>query len=119
MAETQEPTSESTQIADAGSEDDRPGHSMPAADDAPAFDFDAHRQRALEAYQRVRQQYQDCAESAEAVLKAALEAASTRVHTLESRAKDPESFARKASLPSEQDPAQPKYTDPLRQITDL
>ncbi len=37
----------------------------------------------------------------------------------ESRAKDPESFARKASVPSEQDPAQPKYTEPLRQITDL
>lgn len=117
MAEMQEPTSKSTQIGDAGAEVDGPEHPRPES--APEFDFDAHRQQALEAYQGVRQQYQDCAEAAESVLKAALEAANIRVHTLESRAKDPESFARKASLPSEQDPAKPKYTEPLRQITDL
>jgi ppGpp synthetase/RelA/SpoT-type nucleotidyltranferase len=117
MGETQEPTSESTEIGDAKA--DGRTFSRPESDDARDFDFDAHRQQAVEAYQGVRQQYQDCAEAAESVLKAALEAANTRVHTLESRAKDPESFARKASLPSEEDPAQPKYTDPLRQITDL
>ncbi|MEJ7786196.1 MAG: hypothetical protein WKF96_15425 [Solirubrobacteraceae bacterium] len=98
-----------------------PDQGDPAAttSEVPEFNFDAHRQNALEAFQGVRQQYQDCSEAAESVLKAALEAASIRVHTLESRAKDPESFARKASLPSEQDPTQPKYSDPLRQITDL
>lgn len=89
------------------------------AADEQEFNFDTHRQQALEAYQTVRQQYQDCAEAGDSVLKAALEAANIRVHTLESRAKDPESFARKASLPSEDDPTKPKYDDPLRQITDL
>lgn len=103
---------------DAPKAPDRPAPEI-TTEESTEFDFNAHRQQALEAYQAVRQQYQDCAEAAESVLKAALEAASIRVHTLESRAKDPESLARKASLPSEQDPAQPKYTEPLRQITDL
>jgi ppGpp synthetase/RelA/SpoT-type nucleotidyltranferase len=113
------PTSESKEIGDAGPEEGSPEPSMPESENASEFDFDAHRQQALDAYQGVRQQYQDCAEAAESVLKAALEAANIQVHTLESRAKDPESFARKASLPSEQDPGQPKYPNPLRQITDL
>jgi len=116
MAETPSP-SESTNV------DDVPAPDRPApettTEESTEFDFNAHRQQALEAYQGLRQHYQDCAKAAESVLKAALEAASIRVHTLESRAKDPESFARKASLPSEKDPAQAKYAEPLLQITDL
>ena len=124
MTETDEPTSEVTEIIHgaAAPEPQAPATATEEAtetEETPDFDFDAHRQKALEAYQGVRQQYQDCAEAAESVLKAALEAANIRAHTLESRAKDPESFARKVSLPSEQDPTQPKYTDPLRQIPDL
>ena len=83
------------------------------------FDFAAHRQLAVDGYQAVQSQYEDCARAVESVLKAALERDDVLVHTLEARAKDLESFGRKAARPSEKDPEQPKYEDPLHEITDL
>lgn len=90
-----------------------------AAEESELFDFDLHRQKAVDAYQTHRPLYEDCSREVGAVLQAALEAANIRVHTLESRAKELESFGRKASRPSEKDPERPKYPEPLHDITDL
>jgi ppGpp synthetase/RelA/SpoT-type nucleotidyltranferase len=83
------------------------------------FDFDTHRARAVEGYLGRYGLYEDFALALEGIISAALESAGLLVHTLEVRAKDPESFGRKAARRSAEDPEQPKYTDPLTQITDL
>jgi ppGpp synthetase/RelA/SpoT-type nucleotidyltranferase len=83
------------------------------------FNFAAHRREAVDEYQRCRQNYEDCAWAVHSVLKTALEVESIRTHSLEARAKSIESFGRKAAAPSDDDPTQPKYAQPLSQITDL
>lgn len=88
-------------------------------DAEPEFDFECHRRGAIDAYQRVQSQYQDCARAVYAVLGTALEARGVSVHSIESRAKKVSSFAAKASRPSADDPSAPKYADPLEEITDL
>lgn len=100
------------------------GASEPAAsagskDGEQEFDFESHRQQAVDQYERLRQRYEDCAWAVHSVLKTALEVDGVRVHTLEARAKTTESFGRKAASPSEADPGRPKYPDPLSDITDL
>jgi ppGpp synthetase/RelA/SpoT-type nucleotidyltranferase len=84
-----------------------------------AFDFDDHRRKAVEAYEKVRRRYEDCAESVYTVLKTTLALESLKVHTIEPRAKASDSFGRKAATPAEDDPDRPKYDDPLGEITDL
>ncbi|PWB93691.1 GTP pyrophosphokinase [Methylosinus sporium] len=42
-----------------------------------------------------------------------------KVHSIQSRAKDAESFGRRAAIPLEIDPNLPKYKNPLKDITDL
>lgn len=83
------------------------------------FDFNAHRRQAVEAYQRVRPLYEAFADIIRAVLVEALRAASINVASIEVRAKAVESFGDKAATPDESDPDQPKYRNPLKQITDL
>ncbi len=83
------------------------------------FNFDAHAQEAVSAYLAVRALYEDLARSVEHILRECLKQNHIHVNWVNSRAKDPESFRRKAASPSSDDPAVPKYNDPLRQITDL
>lgn len=83
------------------------------------FDFDAHRRRAVEAYQRVRSLYKAYADVIRAVLVETLRASSINVASIEVRAKAIDSFADKAATPAEEDPTRPKYSDPLKDITDL
>lgn len=83
------------------------------------FDFNIHRRKAVEAYQKARLQYEELADIVKAVLVGALRAASIKAATIEVRVKTVESFGDKAATPSELDPNQPKYSDPLAQITDL
>jgi ppGpp synthetase/RelA/SpoT-type nucleotidyltranferase len=85
----------------------------------PAFDFDDHRRKAVEAYEKVRRRYEDCAEAVYTVLKTTLSVEGLKVHSIEPRAKAPDSLGRKAATPAEDDPDRPKYDDPLGQITDL
>jgi ppGpp synthetase/RelA/SpoT-type nucleotidyltranferase len=87
--------------------------------DSDAFDFDGHRARAIEAYSAVFGLYEDFARSLQGILRAALDNAELRVHTLEVRAKDPESFGRKAARRSPDDLDQPRYSNPIAQIQDL
>lgn len=83
------------------------------------FNFEKHRDTAVEAYRRVRPRYADFANTVKEILVQALRARSIAVNSVEPRAKDPESFGTKASTPSEDVPGTPKYPKPLEDITDL
>jgi len=83
------------------------------------FDFTRHEQVAVAEYLKVFSFYQELAASAKRIADEALKRRFIQVHSIESRAKDPSSFGRKASKPSKQDPSRPMYSNPLEQITDL
>ncbi|MBX3121052.1 MAG: hypothetical protein KF784_18485 [Fimbriimonadaceae bacterium] len=83
------------------------------------FDFTRHEQRAVSEYLRVVGYYEQLANATKRIAEEALKRRSIRVHSIEARAKDPKSFGKKASKPSQQDPNRPMYSDPLQQITDL
>ena len=83
------------------------------------FNFEEHRNAAVEAYRRVRPPYEDFANAVKEILVQALRARDIAVNSVESRAKDPESFGTKAATPSEDVPGTPKYPKPLEDITDL
>jgi len=83
------------------------------------FDFEAHSSTAVGRFRTVRSDYEHLAEVAKRVLMETLAVSEIRFHSIEARAKSLESFAKKAAKPSEADPNKPKYSDPLREITDL
>ena len=83
------------------------------------LDFEAHQATAIKEYTPKYQFYQDFAEVMRDILNKALDQISVKDHSIEARAKTPESFGRKAATPSEGNPNQPKYDRPLQQITDL
>jgi len=83
------------------------------------FDFTRHEQVAVAEYLRVVGYYELLANSTKRIAEEALKRRGIQVHSVEARAKDPKSFGRKASKPSQQDPNRPMYPDPLHQITDL
>jgi putative GTP pyrophosphokinase len=89
------------------------------SDDPVPFDVEAHRQRAEQSYQRVRPQYEELAQAIKEILSDAFKAASINVASIEARGKTVESFGNKASEPADTDETQPKYPEPLKQITDL
>jgi ppGpp synthetase/RelA/SpoT-type nucleotidyltranferase len=90
-----------------------------AGESPPHFDFDNHRQRAVDVYAKVRDKYQDFAFVVRNVLREAIERRQLKVHSIEARAKSLDSFGSKAMRPSDEDPNLPKYQNPLREITDL
>jgi ppGpp synthetase/RelA/SpoT-type nucleotidyltranferase len=81
------------------------------------LDFDMHRQKAMSDYSAVRGSYERFCQVLESILKTALK--DVRTHQVSARAKTLESFARKATKPSREDPGRPKYPEPLSEITDL
>ncbi len=99
--------------------DDQPPHERDTDAEDGGFDFEGHRRRAVDAYQRVQARYGDCAAAVQAVLTAALAQEKVLVHSIESRAKTLTSFGNKAARPLAEDPSRPRYTDPLGEITDL
>lgn len=86
---------------------------------AEGFDFVAHRQVAVDAYQPRVGLYEDYALAIHSIIKARLEADGVKVNALEYRAKTVESFGSKASKPSDDDPERPRYPDPIADIRDL
>jgi putative GTP pyrophosphokinase len=84
-----------------------------------SVDLDNHGQRALEEYKRVRQLYANFVDCVKSILIAALNSQHIKVASIEGRAKDEESFRKKASKPSTLDLEQPKYRYPMIEITDL
>lgn len=89
------------------------------SDTPTPFDTETHRQRAEQSYQRVRPQYEALAQAIKDILSDAFETTSVKVASIEARAKTIESFGRKVTEPAEADETQPKYPEPLKQITDL
>src|SRR5450759_4535640 len=83
------------------------------------FDFGTHSAKAVERYRSVSADYEVLAETAKRLLAEMLTVSGIRPHSIEARSKSLESFSKKAGKPSENDPQQPKYRDPLREITDL
>jgi ppGpp synthetase/RelA/SpoT-type nucleotidyltranferase len=83
------------------------------------FDFEAHRRNAVDRYQKLRPIYASFAETIHSIAKQSLRSAGLKVASIEWRAKDVESFSDKAGEPSPNDPEQPRYKDPLKEITDL
>lgn len=86
---------------------------------AAQFDFESYRSSAEEQFRRIRPDYADLAKSVEDILHSSLHAAGIEVTSIQSRAKEIESFGRKAALPLPTNSEAPKYTDPIAQITDL
>jgi putative GTP pyrophosphokinase len=84
-----------------------------------AFDFDAHRRAAIDAYTGVRDVFERYATDVQKILRVALKAKGVQVLTVDCRAKTADSFGRKAASRSEADPTKPKYPKPLEDITDL
>lgn len=83
------------------------------------FDFAAHEQSAVNAYLKVYPYWTDVAAATGRVIEQAIRSRGIQVHSVQFRSKDPASLGRKASKPSDADPLQPKYRNPLQEITDL
>jgi len=83
------------------------------------FDLRKHGQDAAIKYLRLQSFYADLAEVVARILRESLKRRGIKTHSVQARAKDPTSFARKAATASDRDPNVPKYTDPTKQITDL
>ena len=82
-----------------------------------SFDFEQHRQNAVNAYQPQRRRYERFAATIETILRKALEGVPT--HHIGARAKSLDSFADKAAKPHPEDPEKPKYVAPMNDIEDL
>ncbi|TXR51597.1 GTP pyrophosphokinase [Quadrisphaera setariae] len=78
-----------------------------------------HGQRARKSYETLRGNYVDFANVMHSILQHAISGRGVYVHSVTGRAKDLDSFAAKASRPHVEDPRRPKYTNPLKDITDL
>jgi ppGpp synthetase/RelA/SpoT-type nucleotidyltranferase len=83
------------------------------------FDFEAHKDAAVERYEKLRPFCEEFADVMFSILDEVLETRGIKVASIESRAKPLNSFGKKASEPSPSDPSQPKYKDPLSEIQDL
>lgn len=73
---------------------------------------------ARQKYERIRGLYEDFARSIASVIERCLAEQNLSVHSITSRAKDPDSFERKAALPAASEPLKAKYKDPIEEITD-
>lgn len=82
------------------------------------FDFARHKQIAIGDYLPLVGFYADFAATAKLITQEALKRRDIHPHSIEARAKDPESFGRKAAKPSKLDPRRPMYPKPVDQITD-
>lgn len=83
------------------------------------FDFAAHEKAAVNEYLKVVPFWADVASATGKIIEQAIKTRNVQIHSVQYRHKDPASFAKKASKPSEVDPLKPKYPHPLKEITDL
>ncbi|VVN29535.1 hypothetical protein PS664_04748 [Pseudomonas fluorescens] len=84
-----------------------------------SFDFDQHREQSIDEFREVRGLYESLAETTERILRDTLNAANVSTHSIQARTKTVDSFGNKASKPSSANPLEPKYANPLEEITDL
>ncbi|MFO1110331.1 MAG: hypothetical protein U1E61_14180 [Bradyrhizobium sp.] len=83
------------------------------------FDFQKHREKAVTAYLLQRATFEEASLTAKKILQRAIEREGIKLSSIDARAKEPDSFGRKAAKPSDTNPDVPKYADPLTDITDL
>src|SRR5579862_278041 len=83
------------------------------------FDFEAHRKNASEQYAKKRHVYEDFSWEIENILKEAIETRNLKINEIQSRAKDEKSFGKKAMIADQQNSEEPKYKNPMSDITDL
>ncbi len=83
------------------------------------FDFEKHERDAVVAYLKEQAYFQSLAGVVARIIDECIKHNKIDVHSVQFRAKDPASFGRKAAIPSENDVNQPKYDEPINQITDL
>ncbi len=83
------------------------------------FDFESHRKNAVEQFTRKRELYEDYASAVRDILADAIKTRGLKVNEIQFRAKEVKSFGKKAMTPNEQNPEEPKYKNPMSDITDL
>lgn len=83
------------------------------------FDFNAHKLKAIQDYQRIKPLYDSFAQTVKEILSNSISEKRIKVASIEARAKSIESFGNKSISQSEIDPSEPKYLNPLNDITDL
>jgi putative GTP pyrophosphokinase len=93
-------------------------HVVPATQE-PSFDFEAHRRSAVDAYAKVRSLYEEFSRTITNILTEALGRKGVKVHSIQGRAKELESFGQKVMRHSDTEPECPKYVEPMKEITDL
>ena len=84
-----------------------------------SFDFESHRKKAVEEYAKKRELYDDFSSEIKNILAEAIESRNLKINEIQCRAKDEKSFGAKAMTPSDQNPEEPKYKNPMSDITDL
>ncbi len=84
-----------------------------------SLDLKHHAQAAVTTYLERRTFFEDLAQVVRRILEEAFKRRGIKVHSVQGRSKDPTSLAKKAALPSDEDPTRPKYANPLQEITDL
>ena len=83
------------------------------------FDFEAHRRAAVDEFAKKRPAYVDFAEVVKRILGETIRHGGLKIHSVEARAKDLESFGDKAMRPSATNPGRPMYETPVEQVEDL
>ena len=83
------------------------------------FDFEAHGRQAAQEYAKVRPVYEGLAGAVHHILSNATERSGIKTHSIQPRAKDVESFGRKATARDKENPDAPKYPSPLLGIEDM
>jgi putative GTP pyrophosphokinase len=79
----------------------------------------SHADRAVIEYLRVQPFYADISDVVARIVKQSLDSRAIKIHSVQHRAKDARSFALKAATPADENPEEPKYPEPIKQITDL
>lgn len=75
--------------------------------------------KAVAEYLKVQPFYADLADVIARIIRESIESRGIKIHSVQSRAKNAKSFFNKAATPADENPTEPKYSDPIQQITDL
>src|SRR5437763_4509179 len=92
---------------------------MTEVTDRTQFDFEAHRRNVVEQYSRAIGLYEDFAETVKDIMADTIQTRGLLVNDIQFRAKEVDSFGKKAVTRKEENPEEPKYRNPLVDITDL
>ena len=72
------------------------------------FDFSSHEKTSIAAYLKVQPFYKDFAGVVARIIEECSKKRGIKTHSIQHRAKEPESFGRKAAIPLEGDSTKPK-----------